>query len=157
MSEKKGRTISANQYIGVLREMVESGQEVSLTISGNSMMPFLIHGRDQILFRKLEKNPVKGDMVFYQRQDGQYVMHRVCRVTAQGYYMVGDAQSDIEGPVEKDRIFAMVTAAKRKGKWIQPGSFWWEFFARIWIRMIPLRHPIMRAYVRLMKTDRKKQ
>lgn len=151
MPEKTERTVSANKYLDALREMIEQGQEVSLTISGNSMMPFLIHGRDQIFFRKPEKEPVRGDMVFYQRPDGQYVMHRICRAAPEGYYIVGDAQCDIEGPVQREQIFAIVTAARRKGKWIKKGSFWWEFFARVWIRVIPLRHPVMRLYSRVMK------
>ncbi len=157
MLEKTERTVSANKYIDALREITDSGQEVSLTICGNSMMPFLIHGRDQILFRKLEKDPVKGDMVFFQREGGRYIMHRICRVAPEGYYIVGDAQCDIEGPVKREQIFAIVTAARRKGKWIKKGSFWWEFFARVWIWMIPVRHPVMRLYAIIMRKDRKKQ
>ncbi len=157
MSEKKERVISAGQYIDALREMVEAGQEVSLTVSGSSMSPFLIHGRDQILFRKPDRDLVKGDMVFYQRQDGQYVMHRICRAAAEGYYIAGDAQQEIEGPVERGQIFALVTAVRRKGKWLKPGDFLWEFFARVWIRMIPLRYPVRRLYAGIRRICRKRQ
>lgn len=150
MPERKQRVMDTNAYLDTLRELVENGQQVSLKISGNSMMPFLIHGRDTILFGPVEKELKKGDMVFYQRTDGQYVMHRICRVAPEGYYIIGDAQCDIEGPVDRSRIFAIVSAACRKGKWIQKGSFWWEFFAHVWIRMIPVRHPIMRIYGRIM-------
>lgn len=78
-------------------------------------------------------------------------MHRICRVRREGYDIVGDAQTQIEGPVRREQIFALVTKVQRKGKWIGPGSFWWEFFARVWIHVIPLRPALLRAYQRLFR------
>ena len=55
-------------------------------------------------------------MVFYQRQNGQYVMHRIYKVKNENYYMAGDAQREIEGPLQKDQIFALITKVQRKGE-----------------------------------------
>lgn len=33
----------------------------------------------------------------------------------------------MEGPIDKEQVFAIITKVKRKGKWIAPGDFWWEF------------------------------
>lgn len=41
---------------------------------------------------------------------------------------------------------ALVTAVRRKEKLLQPGSFWWDFFEKVWIRVIPLRPGIVAAY-----------
>ena len=41
---------------------------------------------------------------------------------------------------------ALVTAVRRKEKLLQPGSFWWNFFEKVWIRVIPLRPGIVAAY-----------
>ena len=149
MAEQNKRTMHANAYINTLRELVEEGQEVSLQISGNSMMPFLIHERDTIFFGPIKGPLKKGDMVFYQRKEGTFVMHRICKVTQGGYYLVGDAQNIIEGPIDREQIFAKVTRARRKGKWIDAHDFWWKFFASVWIRIIPLRHVILVTYIRL--------
>ena len=70
------RKIANDVYIPVLKELVEEGKEVSMMISGSSMNPFLIHQRDYILMRKPERELKVGDMVFFQRNDGAYVMHR---------------------------------------------------------------------------------
>lgn len=140
------KTIDTREYVSVLRELTEEGREVQMVIAGGSMSPFLCHGRDVIYFRKPEKDPVRGDMVFYQRDNGQFVMHRVRWVRPEGYYIIGDAQTQTEGPVRRDQIFAVITRVKRKGRWIVPGDFWWEFFARVWIRMIPLRRPMVKCY-----------
>ena len=143
------KIVDTKEYVSVLRELTEDGKEVSMLIAGNSMSPFLIHQRNYIFFKKPDRELKKGDMVFYQRDNGQYVMHRICRVKPEGYYIVGDAQTNIEGPVREEQIFAIITKVQRKGKWIQKGDFWWEFFANIWIRVVPLRRWIMLCYGKL--------
>lgn len=85
-------------------------------------------------------------MVFFQREDGRFVMHRIWKIKNDGYYIVGDAQTEIEGPVKEEQIFALITKVHRRGKWIGPGNFWWEFFEHVWIRVIPLRPYISKLY-----------
>lgn len=150
-TDKPGKIVDTQMYVSMLREIVGENHTVSLLISGNSMSPFLIDGRDTIVIEKPRMPMKKGDMAFYQRKNGQFVMHRICRVIKKKtgenlYYMIGDAQKDREGPMEQDRIFGHITMVCRKGKWITKGNFWWEFFEHIWIRMIPLRLPLMAVY-----------
>lgn len=149
------KRIDTREYVSVLRELTEEGKEVNMLISGNSMSPFLIHERDIICFKKPDRELKKGDMVFYQRKTGQYVMHRICKVRPEGYYIVGDAQQDIEGPVEREQIFAVITQVKRKNKLIKPGDFWWEFFEHVWISVIPFRWKIVKVYSVLGKMKRR--
>lgn len=145
------KKVDTKEYVSMLRELTESGKEVSMLIAGSSMSPFLIHERDSICFKKPDRTLCRGDMVFYQRPDGQYVMHRIYKVSAEGYYIVGDAQQDIEGPVKREQIFALITKVRRKGKWIAPGDFWWEFFEHVWIRMVPVRRLIIGSYTKMKR------
>ena len=145
------KKVDTKEYVSMLRELTESGKEVSMLIAGSSMSPFLIHERDSICFKKPDRTLRRGDMVFYQRPGGQYVMHRIYKVSAEGYYIVGDAQQDIEGPVKREQIFALITRVRRKGKWIAPGDFWWEFFEHVWIRMVPVRRLIIGSYTKLKR------
>lgn len=140
------RIVDTREYVSIFRELTEEGREVSMVIVGNSMSPFLVHERDSICFKKPDRPLRKGDMVFYERKSGQFVMHRIYKIEKGKYYLVGDAQQRIEGPLEQEQIFAIVTRVRRKGKWLKPGNFWWEFFARIWIRVVPARHVILRIY-----------
>ena len=145
------RIVDTREYVSALRELVEEGKEVSMLIAGSSMAPFLVHRRDYIYFKKPERNLRKGDMVFLERDSGQYVMHRIWKVKPDGYYIVGDAQNEIEGPVREEQIFAIITKVRRKNQWIAPGDFWWEFFEQIWIRMIPVRRIVMKVYAKIIK------
>ncbi len=119
------RTVDTDSYMRVLSGLVAKGETVCLTITGGSMTPFLVHGRDSIRFAKPSGPLRRGDMAFYRRRNGQYVMHRIVRVDRQGnYYAAGDAQTEIEGPLAPDMVFAVVTDVCRKGKWIKKGNFW---------------------------------
>lgn len=149
------KVVDTREYVSVMRELVEDGKEVSMLVAGSSMSPFLGHERDYIFFKKPEAPIKRGDMVFYQRRNGQYIMHRVWKVKDNQYYMVGDAQTQIEGPLEREQIFAIITKVKRKDKWIGPGDFWWEFFEKIWIRIVPMRRFLVRVYGVICKVKRR--
>ena len=49
------KMMDTRAYVGMLKELVEQGREVRMVISGSSMAPFLIHGRDSIFFRAPER------------------------------------------------------------------------------------------------------
>ena len=131
--------VDTREYVSVLKDMVEQGMEVSMTVVGTSMEPFLVHNRDKIYFRKPEGTIKKGDMVFYQRESGAYVMHRVMKVKKQQYYMAGDHQTFLEGPIEKKQIFAKVVSVEKDGVWITEEDKLWKFYAVWWRRLFWLR------------------
>ena len=141
------KIVDIYEYMPVLQELLEQGREVSVGVTGSSMAPFLVPGRDEIFISPPAGAWKKGDMALFQRETGKYIMHRICRVTPTGHcYFVGDAQSWIEGPVRPEQIFGKITKVKRKGKWIGPGDFWWEFFEHVWIRVIPFRTFLRKLY-----------
>lgn len=146
------KKVDTNTYMRAVKEMLREGQEIPLVITGNSMSPFLIHERDKILIRRADRPLKRGDMAFYQRITGQYVMHRIRFVKQEKpgererYYFIGDAQNITEGPIYKEQIFGEITAVCRKGRWIRPGDFWWEFFRTVWLRIIFLRRGLVAAY-----------
>ena len=117
-----------------------------LVISGGSMSPFLIGGRDTVYLGRVTRPICRGDVLLYQRTNGRYVLHRVYDVTDSGLTMVGDAQTVLEYGIREDQIIAIMTRAVRKGRVLSPVNFLWEFFEKVWIRMIPLRRPICDVY-----------
>ena len=121
-------------------------QALPLVISGSSMSPFLIHGRDTVYLSRLTRPARRGDMLLYRRDSGGYVLHRVWKAGPEGFTMVGDAQQVLEPGIREDQIIAIVTAADRKGKRMVPGGFWWDFFEKVWIRMVPLRPAVQKLY-----------
>ncbi len=131
--------VDTREYVTVLKEMVAQGMEVSATIFGTSMEPFLKDKRDRIYFRNTEGTIKKGDMVFFQRKTGEYVMHRVMRIRNHQYYMAGDHQTFLEGPIETTQIFAKVVSVERAGVWLTEEDRIWKFYANWWRRLFWLR------------------
>ena len=138
--------MESKDYLNILKEQALAGKEVSMIVSGNSMSPFLEHGRDVIYFTAPAAAPRRGDMIFFTRPDGSFVMHRMSRREGEEFYAVGDNQSMEEGPFALGCIFAVVTRVKRKGRMIRPSDMIWMFFRYVWLNIIPLRRPLIRAY-----------
>ena len=74
------KTVDTQTFLDAVKEIVREGRDVPVTITGNSMSPFLVHGRDRVLLSRITRPLQKGDMVLYQRKGGQYVMHRIRRI-----------------------------------------------------------------------------
>ena len=141
--------ILLEEYRRILAEepMVEA---LPLIVSGSSMTPFLVGGRDTVYLSRLERPVRRGDMLLYLRDNGRYILHRVWKAEKDGTFtMVGDAQTELEHGIREEQIIAIVTSVVRKGKPMALGDFWWEFFAKVWIRMVPLRPLFWKAYSRL--------
>lgn len=148
------KTVDIYEYMAVLKDILATGSDVNLRITGGSMTPFLADKRDTIIISPKTETLKRGDMVFYQRKSGQYVMHRIHHIDRNGaLYIVGDAQTEIEGPVDAQQVFGVIRKVIRKGKLIDEKDFWWKFFEKVWIRMVPLR-PVFRKIYEVIKKSR---
>ena len=144
--EELHRTVDTRELMETYRELLKEADCLPLGVTGSSMTPFLAPGRDRVWLTAV-KRPLKvGDVVLYQRDSGAYILHRICRVEGDRFALVGDAHRVIEHGVRRDQIFALVNRVERKGKILTAGSFWWEFFEKLWVRMIPLRGIALRLY-----------
>ena len=140
-------------------DCLSQGQEVILTVTGNSMSPFLRHQRDQVVLAPCDPTTLQPGMVpFYRRENGQYVMHRIverddgekavrfgCKAVyppaGKGlqYTMMGDAQSYIEPGIVPDQIVARAVAFIRMGKRVDCDSPTYLRHRLVWHRLLPLR------------------
>ena len=139
------RIVDIHTYLPVLIDIIKSGKDVSVTVTGSSMAPFLAHLRDSIIVSPPPRQFHRGDMVFFQRQDSSYVMHRIHHLKEGMLYLVGDNQTEIEGPIDPEQVFGIVRKVIRNGKLLQKGDFWWDFFEKAWIRIVPLRPAAVKA------------
>jgi hypothetical protein len=127
--------------------LLECSDAVPLVITGDSMMPFLAHGRDTVFLCKPQQALRVGDMIFYRRDNGRYILHRIVGIDDDRLRLLGDAQQIIEPGIRQDQVIAVVTAVRRKDKILKPGDFLWDFFEKVWIKLIPLRYYLLRIYL----------
>lgn len=145
------KTIDTKSYLDALSALTENGHTVSTAISGGSMLPFLAGGRDFVILKKPDSILKKGDIVLFKRLNGNYILHRIRHIKKDSYYLIGDSQTIIEGPIDKEQIIAVAVSAKRKGKMISPRNLIWKFYSVIWLRLIPFRHLIFKIRTLLNK------
>lgn len=138
------RTIDAKSYLTALCELTEKGETVSTVVSGGSMIPFLAGNRDFVCLEKPRRELRVGDIVLFRRLNGDFILHRIRYIRDDGYYLIGDRQTVTEGPVNSEQILALVTRVRRKDRWLTPKSIRWNFYSRVWLRMIPLRPAVFR-------------
>ena len=144
-------------YMEKARLLLQAGERVPLPVQGNSMAPFLVSGRDQVWLEKPQTALKTGDILLYRRTGGAYILHRVCRIRAGSLTMIGDAHSVREPGIRPEQVLGRVVRIRRKGKLLEKGSLLWEFFAKVWIRMIPVRRPVMKMVTGLLNHNRRKQ
>jgi len=144
--EYKLHTVTPQEFMPKLEALINEVQAVPLVISGNSMLPFLIHGRDTVYLSKVDSSLKKGDIVLYKRDDGSYILHRIYKAEENLFQLIGDAQPVIEKGIRRNQIIAKVTQIKRKGKLIKEKNLFWKFFQKIWINIIPLRAGLIKIY-----------
>lgn len=142
------RAVAAEVLMEDLLQTLEYTDPVPLVISGSSMDPFLVHGRDTVFLSKLTRPPRRGDILLYRRANGRYILHRVFRA-GKTLQLIGDGQVGIEPGIRPEQVLAVVSAVRRKGKLLKPGHPVWAFYEKIWIRLIRIRPRLLGLYRRL--------
>ncbi len=139
------RTLSLplRELYPLIEETIREGREIYITVRGNSMSPFLGDSRDQAVFAAVEGRRIRrGDIVFYQRDSGQFVMHRVYDVGPDGVMSIaGDAQWTLETGVRPDQLRAFVVRVVRKGKEVSCEKGMWHRLMTLYL--VRFRHPRM--------------
>ncbi|MBQ9965591.1 MAG: S24/S26 family peptidase [Clostridia bacterium] len=124
----------------LISSCVESGKEVVLTVTGNSMRPFIKDKRDQVILIKADKENLQvNDVPLYRRRNGKYVLHRLVKIENGKYTMLGDAQVRLEPGIEPDQIVAIAKGFIRKGKTYPCDSKEYKRYVSFWNKMMPLR------------------
>lgn len=112
MSER----ISLNDMAPVIREALDENGEVSFVSAGRSMLPMIRDRQDTITLIKPKKAVKPGDVVFYQRDNGKFVLHRVMFINSGMFVMRGDNQWDYEYNIRNDQIIGILKCFERDGK-----------------------------------------
>lgn len=124
--------IRLRDYESLIREVLASGGEFRLYPHGISMLPLLRQGRDSVSLRRVDSPIRKGDILFYQRPDGSFVLHRVRAVTPEGLTMMGDNQTLPEPGVSPDWVIGRVTRIFRDDKEVICDGFGYRLYRRLW-------------------------
>ena len=120
------------EYDALIREVLASDGEFRLYPHGTSMLPLIRQGVDSVALRSLDRPPRKFDILFYQRQDGSYILHRVKKVTSDGLTMWGDNHTMLEYGVTEDMIIGYAARIFRGETELDCQSFRYRLYLWLW-------------------------
>ena len=124
--------IHLSDYEELIREVLASGGEFRLYPHGTSMLPLLRQGIDSVALRSLNRPPAKFDILFYQRSDGSYVLHRVKEVAPEGLIMWGDNQTMLEFGVSCEQIIGYAARIFRGETELDCRSLRYRLYLWLW-------------------------
>ena len=123
----------------LIKEQLAAGHSVRFSPRGVSMLPMLRQGIDSVVFAPVPETLRKYDLPLYQRENGQYILHRIVEV-GQTYPCVGDNQFALEPGLTHSKMIALVSGFYR-GKTYYSVSHWgYKLYCRFWHVSRPLRH-----------------
>lgn len=147
---KKETRIPFADIMPLITESFRQGLTATIPVTGNSMWPLFAHKRDCAVLSAVEGDLRRGDVPLYQRPDGQYVLHRIIKVTKNEYVFTGDAQTELER-LPKTCVAAVMTAFVRKGETVDCRNRWYRLYVWLWMLVRPLRPLLIWVAKRLIK------
>ncbi len=140
--------VSMDELAPLMRECIENGGSFRLTVTGGSMVPTFWPGRDSVVLKKTEK--IKNhDVIFYLRDNGTYVLHRIIGIKKGGFALCGDNQHVAEYPIRPDQVMATVIGFYRNGKYIDTSNLIYRFLVFIWCISIKARPLMSKIYLKI--------
>lgn len=133
------KKISIDEIVPIMREQMASNGKVRFTPKGNSMLPLLRNNMDVVTMAKPEFPLPKYSIAFYQRKNGQYVLHRVIKRKGSQYTMRGDNQYKNENGIAEEQIIANVTSFVREGKTYSVTDKTYRIYCVLWVNSVGLR------------------
>lgn len=147
---------SISDAIDVIVEMLDGGGEFRMFPKGVSMLPLIVQGRDSVVLKKKPASEVKkNDIAFYRRDNGQFVLHRIMKICADGtYVMCGDNQTTLETGIRQDQIIGHVCSIYKGDKLLSMSSFKYRAYVFFWCFM-PYRR-VERFFKRILSFIKRK-
>lgn len=133
------RNVRLDDVMPLIRERLEQGQSVRFSPRGTSMLPMLRQGMDTVTLSPLPTRRLrKYELPMYQRENGQYVVHRIVKV-GETYTCIGDNQIEEEPGLRHEQMIALVTGFTRNGKEHSVEELSHRIYCRFWHYVRPIR------------------
>ena len=99
--------VDLEELYPLIKEVIENGGEFRLFPRGTSMEPMLHQGDDSVMLGKAD-NIAEGDVLFYKRSNGNFVIHRLIEKRKGTFTMCGDHQIGLEYGIKPSQVLGKV-------------------------------------------------
>lgn len=115
------------------------------TTRGDSMNPMLVEGRDKVVVVEPEFPLKKYDIPVYRKM-GHYTMHRIVKVTKNGYIICGDNRGTLEKNVKESDIIGVLNGFYQGYRYISCEDKEFIRYGKRAVRTLPLR--VVKNFIR---------
>ena len=138
-----------NDVIAEAVRLVQKGVAVTFPVTGQSMLPFIIGGKESVILHAPGLTAV-GDVVLAWVDGNRYVVHRIINIDGDRVTLMGDGNvRGTEHCLLKDvkaRVTHVVSADNKKRDLY---SRWRVRAAKLWYWLRPIRRYLLAIYRRL--------
>ena len=144
------------EQIYEIEPLLKAGACIQIHPQGYSMYPFIDPRRDEVVLAGIEDGSAlrRGDVVLYRRENGMLVLHRIYKIGQDGQYLLGDTETDIEGPVRREQVKGKTNGMVRDGRYMDVGNPGYRMLSVVWLWLRPARRAIMVPAARLRRMVR---
>lgn len=126
------------------------GKSVRLRAVGNSMLPFIVGGRDDVILRKPHVGHLlDGEIVLARLSSGEHILHRVYSSDEDSLVLMGDGNRRTREHCRASDVLGVVTMIVRRGKEVDCSARGERFKVRLWRCLLPIRRYLLYIYKRL--------
>lgn len=136
---KKQINTNLDALMPMIRESLAVGKSVRFSPQGISMLPMIRQNLDSVVISPVPEKLKKYDLPLYQRDNGQYTLHRIVEV-GETYTCLGDNQFVKEHGVRSDQMIAVVSAFYRGERKYTTNNFGYKVYCRLWYHSRHIRH-----------------
>lgn len=147
--EIRKKKISNEELIPEVIKLLSEGNTVTIRAKGNSMLPFIIGGRDSVALQKKETFVI-GDIVMAEISPKLFILHRILKIEGEKITLMGDGNLSGVEVCCKEKICGHAIRIIHNGKRIDCNSKGERFKARIWRKILPVRRYLLFIY-RILK------
>jgi len=160
-----------------IEQLLADGNIIQIKPQGYSMYPLFVSGRDEAIVAAVVQDGEaagfsagvgkkdfitisklkRGDVVLYRRDKtddaggGILVLHRIWQRKGDRFYLVGDNQKEIEGPLRPDQMRGIMVEMVRNGRKISVKNPIYRLLTGIWLVMRPVRPVVSKTVAKIKK------
>ena len=138
-----------NGFIEEALRLVQKGVTVTFPVTGQSMLPFIIGGKESVILHAPGLIDV-GDVVLAWVDGNRYVVHRIIKLDYDRVTLMGDGNVAVTEHCRLNDIKARVTHvvdAKDRTHYLY--NRWRMLGAKVWYWLRPIRRYLLAIYRRL--------
>lgn len=140
--------LSNEELLPEVAILLSEGNRVTIRAKGNSMLPFIVGGRDSVVLQQKDHYRV-GDIVLAEISPNVFVLHRIIKIDKEQIILMGDGNLRETEVCRVENIHGHVVSILHKGKQVDCNSWKERGKARVWRAVLPIRRYLLAIYRRI--------